>query len=34
MVDLHTHSNKSDGELSPSELMETAYKKIGQWVSY
>lgn len=26
MVDLHTHSNKSDGELSPSELMETAYK--------
>lgn len=26
MIDLHTHSNKSDGELSPSALMETAYK--------
>jgi len=26
MIDLHTHSNKSDGELTPSELMETAYK--------
>lgn len=26
MIDLHTHSNKSDGELSPSELMEKAYE--------
>ncbi len=26
MTDLHTHSTKSDGELTPSELMETAYK--------
>lgn len=26
MVDLHTHSNKSDGELSPSKLMQTAYE--------
>lgn len=25
MTDLHTHSTKSDGELKPSELMETAY---------
>ena len=24
-IDLHTHSNKSDGTLSPSELVQEAY---------
>ena len=27
MIDLHTHSNCSDGDLSPEELVEYAYKK-------
>ena len=27
MIDLHTHSNKSDGTLTPSELVELAAKK-------
>jgi len=27
MIDLHTHSNKSDGSLSPSELIDYAVKK-------
>ena len=27
-VDLHTHSNKSDGSLSPSELVDHA-KEVG-----
>lgn len=27
MIDLHSHSNASDGDLSPSELVEAAHKK-------
>ena len=27
MIDLHTHSNCSDGDLSPEELIEFAHKK-------
>ena len=27
MIDLHTHPNCSDGDLSPEELVEYAYKK-------
>ena len=27
MIDLHTHSNCSDGDLSPEELIEYAHKK-------
>ena len=27
MIDLHTHSNCSDGDLSPEELIEFAYQK-------
>lgn len=29
-VDLHVHSNASDGTLSPSEVVELALKKIWQ----
>ena len=27
MIDLHVHSNKSDGSLSPTELVEMAVQK-------
>ena len=32
-IDLHIHTNKSDGKLSPKEVIDTAVKNGLKWIS-